>query len=299
MNGIFIVDKPQGFTSFDVVAKMRGICQTKKIGHGGTLDPMATGVLPVFVGRAVKAVDLAPQQGKAYEAQILFGVATDTGDITGNVIKKVDKTVTMESLQEVLPQFLGEQTQLPPMYSAVKVNGTPLYKYAREGKSVERKTRQVTINEIVLRQETDKNKFGIFVSCSKGTYIRSLCEDIGAKLGTVATLASLQRTKSGVFTIDKAITLADIQAAKDAGVLGTLAIEVDSLFAEYPSFTVNEKAAQRLQNGAPLYGIKGTPGTNRIYKGEDVPEFLGLGDLQESGEMKISKLFAVRDQNDA
>ncbi len=294
MNGIFIVDKPQGFTSFDVVAKMRGICQTKKVGHGGTLDPMATGVLPVFVGRAVKAVDLAPQQGKAYEAQILFGVATDTGDITGNVIQKVDKTVTMQQLQEVLPQFLGEQTQMPPMYSAVKVNGTPLYKYAREGKSVERKTRQVTIHELVLRQETEKNKFGIFVSCSKGTYIRSLCEDIGTKLGTVATLASLQRTQSGVFTIDKAITLSDIQAAKDANTLDTLAIAVDSLFSEYPSLNISEKAAQRLQNGAPLYGIKGTPGTNRLYTGEDASEFLGLGDLQESGEMKILKLFVDR-----
>ena len=191
MNGILIVDKPSGWTSFDVIAKLRGILGTRKLGHSGTLDPMATGVLPVFAGGASKAVDMQPDHTKAYRALIRFGIATDTGDVTGAVLRSEQTAVTEEQLRAVLPRFTGNILQTPPMYSAVKVNGSPLYKLARQGVTVERKARPVTIHRLEVTGREGEQDFVLEVDCSKGTYVRTLVEDLGEALGVPATLAGL------------------------------------------------------------------------------------------------------------
>lgn len=297
LNGILVVDKPAGFTSHDVVAKMRGICGTKKIGHGGTLDPMATGVLPVFVGGAVKAVDLAPNQDKSYLAGILFGLSTDTGDSTGEVLEKVDCHITPEQLAQVLPRFLGPQMQTPPMYSAVKIDGKPLYKYAREGKEVARKARPVTIYSLEQAQAPPQgdvpvcNGF-IQIGCSKGTYVRTLIEDIGKALGVPACMGYLRRTQAGVYSLSQAHTLHEIQAARDAGTLEDLLTPVELLFADFPRVTIDERGKQRLLNGAVVYRTQGSPGRCAIYTVDGA--FLGLGQLAQNGELGAEKLFVNR-----
>lgn len=289
LNGILVVDKPAGFTSHDVVAKLRGICCTKKIGHGGTLDPMATGVLPVFVGGAVKAVDLAPGQDKAYDAEVLFGMATDTGDSTGAVLQQADVTIEKERLAAVLPLFLGPQKQLPPMYSAVKVNGQPLYKYARKGQQVERKERDITVHQIaLLDRAAGENCFWLHVLCSKGTYIRTLAEDIGRALGVPATLNALRRTQAGIFTLQEAHTLEDIQAAKNEGRLEGLLRPVETLFMHLPQVPVDEAQARRLYNGAPVYRVGDAAGRCRIRQGD---AFLGLGMVDDDRTLLAEKIF--------
>ena len=291
MNGILVVDKPQGFTSFDVVAKLRGICGTKKIGHGGTLDPMATGVLPVFVGPAAKAVDLAPNQDKTYEATVLFGTRTDTGDVTGEVLEQSDAVVTEAQLRAVLPRFTGGQLQTPPMYSAVKVDGKPLYKYAREGKEVARKQREITIYELeYLGAGEGENRHRLRVACSKGTYIRTLLEDIGAALGVPATLAALRRTRAGVFGLAQAHTLPQIQAAKDEGRLEGLLLDVGELFCALPLLAVDAGAEKRLRNGAAVYGVRGEAGRCRLAANG---AFIGLGRLTADGALQAEKLFVT------
>lgn len=290
MNGILVVDKPEGFTSFDVVAKLRGICETRKIGHGGTLDPMATGVLPVFIGGAAKAVDLAPNQDKAYDAELLFGLRTDTGDITGTVLERSETSVEVELLRAVLPRFEGPQQQMPPMYSAVKIDGKPLYKYAREGKQVQRKTRKITIHALELVGQVGENRFSLHVDCSKGTYIRTLCEDIGGALGVPATLSGLRRTRFGRFGLQQAHTLEKIQHAKDNGQLESLLLPVGELFHELPAITVDENQRKRLINGAPLYGLAYAPGRYRAI-GEG--GFIGLACACEDGTVRVEKLFGL------
>lgn len=289
MNGILVVDKPAGFTSFDVVAKLRGICGTRKIGHGGTLDPMATGVLPVFVGPAAKAVDLAPNQDKAYDAVMLLGTATDTGDLTGQVLKTADASaVTEEDVKKALAAFTGPQLQTPPMYSAVKVDGKPLYKYARQGKQVERKQRPVTIYSLECTGPLGQQRYGLSVSCSKGTYVRTLLEDIGAALGVPATLAGLRRTKAGVFGLEGAHTLEAIQAAKDENRLEELFLPVGTLFEHAPRWELDETALARLRNGAAVYGVKAPAGRVALWHAGG---FAGLGKLSEAGELRVEKLF--------
>ncbi len=288
MSGILVVDKPEGFTSFDVVAKLRGICGTRKIGHGGTLDPMATGVLPVFVGGAVKAVDLAPNQDKAYMADILLGTSTTTGDITGEVLQSVQAAVTTQQLQEVLPSFLGPQKQLPPMYSAVKINGKPLYKYAREGKTVERKPRDVIFHELALQSEVEQgNRCRLFVRCSKGTYVRTLVEDIGAALGLPATLAGLRRTAAGVFSLQQAYTLQQIQTAKDAGELQNLFCSVEKVFESLPVWQAEPQALRRIYNGAQLQ----LPLQEGRYRAVNQGRFLGVIQADQSGAVRAVKMF--------
>lgn len=290
--GILIVDKPKGFTSHDVVAKLRGICGTRKIGHGGTLDPMATGVLPVFIGPAAKAVDMQPRQDKAYEAVFLFGIATDTGDITGEVLREEDVRIGESALREALPRFLGERNQLPPLYSAVKLNGKPLYKYAREGKGdeVERKPRPITIHSIDYLGPEGENRFRVRVHCSKGTYIRVLAEEVGEALGAPATLAALRRVAAGVFDLSAAHTLDVIQQAKDEGRLGALLLPVETVFRELPELNVDEQVMKRLLNGAVVRGLDAPPGRYRVrWDGK----FLGLAGFR-SGELKVEKLFCVR-----
>ena len=207
---ILPVDKPAGWTSFDVLAKLRGALGTRRLGHAGTLDPMATGVLAVFIGNATAAADRQPDHDKTYEATIRLGLRTDTGDVTGTALETAPVTVGEAELKAVLPQFMGRQMQLPPMYSAVKINGQPLYKAARKGQTVERTPRPITIYEITYLGSPAPGDYTIRVSCSKGTYIRVLAEDIGTALGVPATLAALRRTRAGAFKIEECHTLPEI-----------------------------------------------------------------------------------------
>lgn len=290
MQGILIVDKPVGFTSFDVIAKLRGICKTKKIGHSGTLDPMATGVLPVFIGNAAKAVDMQVNHDKTYLATVRFGLCTDTGDITGTVLETSDAAVSEAMLMAALPHFVGPQKQLPPMYSAVKINGQPLYKAARKGIEIARTPRDIVIHSIVYQGAAGENSFCFEVSCSKGTYVRVLCEDIGKALGVPATLAALRRTKAGVYTEAGAVGFAEIQAAKDAGTLESLLQPVESCFMHLPLLAVDDAEAKRLLNGA-AGPTKQADGDYRIAHGG---LFLGLATVQ-NGELHVKKLFCERE----
>ena len=240
MNGILLVDKPQDFTSHDVVAKLRGILHERRIGHSGTLDPMATGLLVVFVGRATRAVEFAESHEKEYIAGMRIGIVTDTEDISGTILQSTDRTVTPDELSAVLPEFSGEILQIPPMYSAIKIGGQKLCDIARKGGEVERKSRPITIHELSLLGQ-EQGDFVLKVRCSKGTYVRTLCHDIGAKLGTGAALSSLRRTKCGCFDISDALTIDEIQSAAESGTLESCIIPVDSLFAEYPVYTLNSE----------------------------------------------------------
>lgn len=292
MQGILIVDKPAGFTSFDVIAKLRGICNTRKIGHSGTLDPMATGVLPVFIGNAAKAVDMQTNTDKTYEAVLLLGKRTDTGDITGETLETADvpDSITCELLQATLPQFLGNQMQLPPMYSAVKINGQPLYKAARRGETVERKARPITIHNIELLQQLSANEYRLRISCGKGTYVRVLLEDIGKALGLPATMSALRRTVSGVYQESQAIGFAQIQALKEDNKLESALLCVETVFETLPVLTVNEAAYHRLLNGAVVYRVFMPDGEYRLhYNGT----FLGLGTVSEQN-LNVKKLFLER-----
>ena len=212
MNGIVIIDKPEGWTSQDVVSKLRGVLHTKRIGHGGTLDPMATGVLPVFVGRATRGVEFFEHAEKTYETVLRLGITTDTEDITGTVLTEQDAFVTGEQLEQVLEQFRGEIMQVPPMYSALKVNGQKLVDLARKGKEVERKPRPITIHELTLIS-MEADGIHLRVRCSKGTYIRTLCKDIGEALGCGGCMASLRRVQAGEYTINEAVPLQELVEA--------------------------------------------------------------------------------------
>ena len=221
MQGILIVDKPMDWTSFDVVAKLRGVLGTRKLGHSGTLDPMATGVLPVFCGGASKAVDLQLNHDKTYRATLRLGARTDTGDSTGTVLENAPVTAGEKELLAVLPQFIGPQMQVPPMYSAVKINGQPLYKLAREGVTVERKARPIEIYGIEYGGSPAENEYVLTVRCSKGTYIRTLLEEIATAMGQKGTMSALRRTAAGLYTEADAHTLEEILAAKEQGSAGT------------------------------------------------------------------------------
>lgn len=250
MNGIIIVNKEKGFTSHDVVAKLRGILHTKKIGHTGTLDPDATGVLPVCIGKATKVCDLLTEKEKTYEAVIRFGLTTDTLDMTGTVLEEKPVHFTKDQLVETLAAFTGEIDQIPPMYSAIKVNGKKLYELARKGQVVERKPRKVTIYELELLSENlSENECTIRVRCSKGTYIRSLCQDIGEALGCGAAMKALVRTGVGRFQIGQALTLSQIEDAFRCQNPESLLLTVDSVFDQYRSCQVSEKAMRFLKNG--------------------------------------------------
>ena len=250
-NGVLLVNKPQDFTSFDVVAKLRGILHERRIGHGGTLDPMATGVLPVFVGGATKAADMAAAQAKEYVAGIQFGYATDTQDSTGTEIARSDKRVCQQQLAQAVQAMHGMQQQLPPMYSAVKVNGQRLYDLARKGVEVERKAREITVHEAqLLAFDEEKQTASIRFLCSKGTYVRTLCHDLGERLGTYATMTSLVRTVSGRYALENCYTLDEIQAAADTDTIDTLLLDTDSLFMQYPAVSIDDYGQERALHGA-------------------------------------------------
>lgn len=250
-NGVLIVHKPQDFTSFDVVAKLRGILHERRIGHGGTLDPMATGVLPVFVGGATKAADMAAAQSKEYVADFTLGWASDTQDSTGTETARSEVRVTTQQLQEAVQEMLGEQEQIPPMYSAVKVNGQRLYDLARKGVEVERKARPITIHEAQLLAFDEQEQTGrIRFLCSKGTYVRTLVHDLGVRLETYAVMTGLQRTKSGSYTLKQSYTLEQIEQAAAQDTVESLLLPTDSLFQMYPAVSIDEYGYQRALHGA-------------------------------------------------
>ena len=239
-SGIIIINKPAGWTSMDVCAKLRGIFHEKRVGHAGTLDPMATGVLPVFVGQATKAVSFAESGEKEYLARLRLGLTTDTQDTTGTALSELPVTVTEEDLRAVLPRFTGEIEQIPPMYSAVKVQGRKLYELARKGAEVERKPRAVTIFALELLGQTGKNEYALRVRCSKGTYIRTLCHDIGAVLGCGGAMSALERTMAAGFTLSEAVTLEQVQAQKES-----LLRPTDSLFRSYGAYHIADAETER------------------------------------------------------
>lgn len=254
LNGILIFHKPQDFTSHDVVAKLRGILRTRKIGHGGTLDPMATGVLPIFVGGATKAADYAAAQDKTYEAGFTLGFSTDTQDTTGTVTAQSEKRVTEAEVRAALNTFLGAQKQVPPMYSAIKIDGQKLYDLARKGKEVERPARDITILDIALLNfDPDTQKGAFRVTCSKGTYVRTIVHDLGEKLGTYAAMHALTRTRAGVYDLFEAVTFEQIERARDDGTLESLFRPTDSLFVDYPAVTLNAEGRDRAARGATVF----------------------------------------------
>ncbi len=296
MNGIILVNKPENFTSFDVCAKMRGILHIKRIGHAGTLDPMATGVLPVFVGKATKACDIMPDSSKAYRANVKFGVETDTLDRTGTVTETFEKKITESDIISVLPKFKGEITQIPPMYSAVKVNGKKLYELARQGKTVERPERKVTIEKLELEKFDEENQTAVFyIECSSGTYIRTLADDIAKAAGSGAYLTDLVRTKAAGFDISQTFTLEQIQQMADENRVEDAIISVDKVFSDMPKITLSAKQTVMYKNGVKLYlkNIKNLKnGVEKYTVYSDKNEFLGIAKTDTENEvLKIGKNF--------
>lgn len=254
MNGILCMNKPQDFTSFDVIGKLRGILHMKRLGHTGTLDPMATGVLPILVGTATKACDILPNQDKTYQATVVFGKATDTLDIWGKPLQDYpEQHVTEAALRAVLPEFLGDITQLPPMYSAVSVNGKRLYELARKGETVERPTRTVHIDAITLDafDETQQTAT-LTVSCGKGTYIRTLLSDVGQRLGGDAVMTALTRTAACGYPLQDCLTFEQVTAAMADGTLEEHLLPTDSLFSSYPKLRLNAAQERMFCNGVKL-----------------------------------------------
>lgn len=286
MNGILLVDKPEDFTSHDVVAKLRGILRERRIGHSGTLDPMATGLLVVFVGRATRAVEFAESHEKEYIAGLRTGVTTDTQDVTGKILKTSELAVTEDELLAVLPEFTGELLQTPPMYSAVKVGGKKLYELARRGVEIERESRPVTIKKLELTGMKDGD-FILRAVCSKGTYIRTLVNDIGERLGTGAALSSLRRTAAGSFSVKDAHTIEEIKKHAEEGTLEDILKPVDILFGEYPRFILSEQQLRRCLCGNS-FEAKAQGGRYRVYDEGGV--FLMLGNV-ENGIMSTVKSF--------
>ena len=293
MQGILIVDKPTDWTSFDVIAKLRGILGTRKLGHSGTLDPMATGVLPVFCGGASKAVDLQLDHTKAYRATLRLGMRTDTGDVTGTVLETASVTAGETELQAVLPQFVGPQMQVPPMYSAVKINGQPLYKMARQGVEVERKARPIEILSIQYEGSPAEHEYTLTVKCSKGTYIRVLLEDIAAAMGQKGTMSGLRRIAAGGYTEADAHTLEEIQAAKAAGpeALQALMLPVESVFFFFSLLVVDAHVEQHLYNSCPTSRYPAADGRYRVRSADG--RFLGLAQITQ-GVLRVEKLFVER-----
>ena len=286
MDGIVIVDKPAGWTSQDVVSKLRGVFKTRRIGHGGTLDPMATGVLPVFVGRATRAVEFFEHAEKTYEATLRLGISTDTEDITGTVLEEKPVAVTEEEFLRALEAFRGDIFQIPPMYSAIKINGQKLCDLARRGKEVERKPRPVTIYALdCLSFEGTTAKLRIH--CSKGTYIRTLCKDIGQALGCGGTMESLRRVTAGEYEISQAVTMETLVNAENPA---HFLLPIDSLFTAHPAITLTEKQTLRCRNGN-AFSISLEPGTYRAYS--ESGEFLMLGKAEDGVMSTVKSFFSV------
>ena len=288
MNGIVIVDKPQGWTSQDVTARLRRVFSTRRIGHGGTLDPMATGVLPVFVGRATRGVEFFEHAEKTYETVLRLGLTTDTEDITGETLTTAVPSFTRERLEEVLESFRGDILQIPPMYSALKVNGQKLYDLARKGKTVERQPRPITIHELTLL-EVGENTLRLRVRCSKGTYIRTLCKDIGEALGCGGCMEALRRVSAGEYGIAEAVPLQQLLETEEPE---KYLRPVDSMFRNYPAVTLTENQEKRCRNGNS-FSVKLEAGTYRAY-GKD-GAFLMLAKMEDGTMSTIKSFFEVAD----
>lgn len=286
MNGIVIVDKPQGWTSQDVTARLRRVFDTRRIGHGGTLDPMATGVLPVFVGRATRGVEFFEHAEKTYETVLRLGITTDTEDITGTVLAERPVDVTAQAVEQVLETFRGDILQVPPMYSALKVNGQKLYDLARKGREVERQPRPITIHELTLLG-MDGADVRLRVRCSKGTYIRTLCKDIGETLGCGGAMAQLRRIQAGEYTAEEAVPLETLLTAEKPE---QYLRPVDSMFRQYPAVTLTVNQEKRCRNGN-AFSLKLPDGTYRAYSGQG--EFLMLAKAEENVMSTIKSFFDV------
>ena len=273
LNGVINVYKEKGYTSHDVVAIVRKTLNIKKVGHTGTLDPDAEGVLPVCIGQATKLADYIMAERKSYTAEITFGAETTTQDASGDIIKEYEYTFDENRLREVIDTFKGEQTQVPPMYSAIKINGKKLYEIAREGKEIERKARKITVYDIRIAEINPPNKAIIEIDCSKGTYIRSLCSDIGNKPGWGAFMSSLTRTASGKFKLNEAVKLDELKNAAERGEAEKFIIPPDDVLSGYKRVTVSEKADKYLYNGGKIYGgylkYDKKPSDNEIVLGYD------------------------------
>lgn len=294
MTGILIVHKPQDWTSHDVVAKLRGLFREKRIGHAGTLDPMATGVLPVFLGRATRAVEFATEGHKEYIAGIRLGQTSDTQDSTGAILTNTPHSVSEKELMDVFPQFMGDIMQIPPMYSAIKIQGKKLYELARKGKEVERPPRPITISSITLLPE--KNQFGdplLKISCSKGTYIRTICHDIGAELGCGAVMSSLQRTTAAGFTLEQSHHLSDILEHPTPH---SLLLPVESYFTQ-EKLTVLPWQEKKIRNGADF----SLSSTQMVECGQyctynEQGQFLALSQITSGNVHTIKSFFEVETQ---
>ncbi|HBN11741.1 MAG TPA: tRNA pseudouridine(55) synthase TruB [Ruminococcus sp.] len=253
MNGILCMNKPKGFTSFDVIAKLRGIIRIKRLGHAGTLDPMAEGVLPVFVGKATKACDILPYNEKSYTAGFRLGIETDTQDTTGNIVKSHDKKVSLDDIKSVLPHFTGTIMQTPPMYSAVSVNGQRLYKLARKGITIDVPKREASVSKLEITEFDEDSQTGILnIKCGKGTYVRTIIHDIGQELSCGAAMTSLVRTSSNGFTLDDCTDFENVQKMYEENRLEELIIPVDSIFSELPRINLDEKQTFLYKNGVRL-----------------------------------------------
>ena len=289
-NGIVIIDKPSGWTSMDVCAKIRGILKEKRVGHGGTLDPMATGVLPVFVGQATRAVEFAENGEKEYIAGLRLGLVTNTQDTSGETLETHPVTADRKALEALLPRFTGPIQQIPPMYSAIKINGQKLYELARRGQEVARRPRSITIHALELL-EGEGADWTVRVRCSKGTYVRTLCHDLGRALGCGGCMSSLRRTRAGSFTLAQAVTMQqvlDFAAGQDPQ---QLLMPVDAVFAAHPPLIVTLGQAAKLKNGAQVKDWQFQPGTYRVYAEDG--EFLLLGRVEGGVLTTIKSFFEV------
>lgn len=289
MTGLILIDKPEGITSFGAVARVRRICKEKKCGHSGTLDPMATGVMTVLLGGATRFCELLPSHDKAYTASFRLGMITDTLDITGKILEEREVAVSEDDVKNAAKKFTGEIEQLPPMYSAVSVNGQRLYELARKGIEAERPTRKVKIFSLEFLENSNENEYTINVECSSGTYIRTLISDIGEKLGCGAALTSLCRTKANGFDISEAVTIEELENGNPEDFL----IPVDKALAQYPAINVTQAQAKRFLNGGELFterlNVKTEPGLYRIYDPEKV--FIGIGENDATELLKVRRVF--------
>ena len=290
MNGILLIDKPAGWTSMDVCAKLRGALREKRVGHSGTLDPMATGLLVVFLGRATRAVQFAEAHSKTYEALLRPGVVTDTQDVTGTVLETRPAEVSDAALEGVLARFRGEIRQIPPMYSAIKVNGKKLYDLARKGREVERQPRQITIHALDYTGRAENGDIALRIACSKGTYVRTLCHDIGGALGCGGCMSALRRVRCGEFDIADAHTLEEVLAAAERGEAERLLLPVDALFAACPAQTLTAAQEKCVRSGGRW--TCAMPERQYRFYGAD-GAFLALGEVRDGSARSVKSFFEV------
>ena len=287
-NGIIVIDKPAGWTSMDVCAKIRGVLHERRVGHAGTLDPMATGVLPVFVGRATRAVEFAAEGGKEYVAGLRLGVVTNTQDTSGTVLEEKPVSVDRAALEAALAPFRGDILQIPPMYSAIKRDGKKLYELARKGQEVEREPRPVTIYGLEVVDQTGPADYLLRVQCSKGTYVRTLCHDIGQALGCGGCMYSLRRTEAAGFSLEQAVTLDALLSAEDPQ---SLLLPVDAYFAGRPILILKAGPEKKVRNGMAVSVPQAADGQYRVY-GES-GAFLALSQVSNGRLTTIKSFFEV------